>query len=264
MTNRKALFFDIDGTIFDGKTKSVLPSTLKALETLAKNPEFDLYLSTGRSSATLGKINDYLYLFKGLNLSNGQEIYIDQKLIRETYIRKNDIKNLLIKSREFNTPLGLITNDDIVINFYTEESAKHFTTFIKSDVKILNDEIFDLNKGVHQVWLFATNEQIDQLQELFDTLDFLKWGSYGADVIPSDSSKAEGIKFIQSIMGYETCNMYAFGDGDNDVKMFKAVGTSVAMNNGSKNAKEAATFVTDNIDEDGLYKAILKLKFIEE
>ena len=31
MNDRIALFFDIDGTLFDGKTKSILPSTLKAL-----------------------------------------------------------------------------------------------------------------------------------------------------------------------------------------------------------------------------------------
>ena len=71
--------------------------------------------------------------------------------------------------------------------------------------------------------------------------------------------------FINKIvekMGYKKENMYAFGDGDNDAEMFKVVGTSVAMGNASKIAKDNATFVTDTIDNDGLYRAVKKIGLI--
>lgn len=264
MNNNKALFFDIDGTLFDGKTRSVLPSTIKLLEMLSQNEKYDLYLSTGRSYETLGSIKNYLHYFNGLNLSNGQEIIIDNEYVFEGCIDKEEIKKLLKKSVERNTPLGLITREEIVINFTTEEGTKYFTTYIKPDVKILNDEPFNLERSVYQIWLFANNELIELYQKEFPKLDIIKWGTYGADVIPSNASKANGIKIIQKLRGYELENMYAFGDGDNDVKMFKAVGTSVAMGQGSDKAKAAATFVTDNIDEDGLFNACIKLGLIEE
>lgn len=264
MTKNKALFFDIDGTLFDGKSKSVLPSTIKLLNILSKKEGYDLYLSTGRSFETLGTIKNYLNYFKGLNLSNGQEIYINQNLVYEGYIKKEEVKELLKKSVERNTPLGLITKDEIEINFITDEGSKYFSTFIKPDVKILNYEQFDLNKGVYQIWLFASNDIIKIYKKEFPNLDIIKWGNYGADIIPANASKAEGIKYIQNLMGYSTENMYAFGDGDNDVKMFKVVGTSVCMGNGSSLAKESSTFITDNIENDGLYNACLKLKLIEE
>ena len=47
MNERKALFFDIDGTLFDGNTKSVLPSSIDMLNQLKTHPDYDLYLSTG-------------------------------------------------------------------------------------------------------------------------------------------------------------------------------------------------------------------------
>ena len=56
--------------------------------------------------------------------------------------------------------------------------------------------------------------------------------------------------------------MYAIGDGDNDVEMFKVVKTSIAMGNGSTKAKESATFITDDISNDGLYKAFKKINLI--
>lgn len=262
--NKIALFFDIDGTLFDGNTRTIMPSTIKLLELLSKNDRYDLYLSTGRSYETLGTIKKYLHYFKGLNLSNGQEIYLNGELIKESFIEKDYIKDILEKSVIRNTPIGLITKDEIEINFITDEGSQYFSTFIKLDVKNLNYGEFDLNKGVYQLWLFANNEMIEKYQKEFQNLEIIKWGSYGADVIPLNASKAKGIKYIQDLMKYELNNMYAFGDGDNDAKMFKAVGTSVAMGNASDLAKKNSTFITDNIEQDGLYNACLKLKLIEE
>lgn len=262
MTDRKALFFDIDGTLFDGKTKSVLPSTVKLLNELKEKGIYDLYLSSGRSLDTLGSMEKYKDYFIGYNLTNGQEIHINNKTYYGDMIDKDVLKRLLKVSEERNNPLGLILKDDIIMNFITEESTYTFTTYIKATVKNLDHQPFDLNNEVMQVWLFAKNEDLEYYRNEFKELRLLNWGSYGADVIPHDASKARGIKHIQSIMGYKIENMYAFGDGDNDTFMFEAVGTSVAMGNGSKKAKEKATFITEDISNDGLYLAAKRLNLI--
>ena len=59
MNQQIALFFDIDGTLFDSKTKSILPSTKYMLEELRKRQNYDLYLSSGRSYVTLGTLKPY-------------------------------------------------------------------------------------------------------------------------------------------------------------------------------------------------------------
>ena len=45
----------------------------------------------------------------------------------------------------------------------------------------------------------------------------------------------------------------AFGDGNNDLEMFGAVGTCVAMANGSADLKAAATHLCGSCAEDGIY-----------
>lgn len=262
MNDRIAIFFDIDGTLFDGKTKSILPSTLKALDILKDKENTDIYISTGRSYETLGMLKNYKQYFRGMNLSNGQEIMIDGKFNYGNIFDKEVLKKLLDISVKMNTPMGLILKNEIVMNFITEASTYCFTTYIKNDVKNLNFEPFDLEQDVIQIWLFATNDEINEIEKSFPELSFLKWGNYGADVIPVGSSKARGIKHIQELMDYKKENMYAFGDGDNDVMMFGCVGTSVAMGNASIKAKENATFITDDISDDGLYKALKKLNLI--
>ena len=56
---------------------------------------------------------------------------------------------------------------------------------------------------------------------------------------------------------YETV---AMGDSENDLPMLEYADLSVAMGNGVKEVKEKADYVTDKIDNDGLYKAFKYLK----
>lgn len=263
MKERIALFFDIDGTLFDSTTKSVLPSTIRMLEELAKKDNCDCYLSTGRSHQTLGTMNDYLHFFKGLNLSNGQEIYLDQKLLYEGGICPESVKRLLDIADKYHYSMGMITNQEVEMNFFTETSYHNFTNYVKANVIDLKGEPFDVSKKVYQIWLFASNDEIDALMPLFPELSIVKWGSYGADIIPKGVSKAKGILEIQQRLGYKKENMYAFGDGDNDAEMFGVVGTSVAMKNASPLAKSKATFITEEASKDGLYLAVKRIGLIE-
>ena len=48
------------------------------------------------------------------------------------------------------------------------------------------------------------------------------------------------------------------GDGNNDLKMLKEVGTGVAMENAIPSLKEAADYVTLSNDEEGVAKFIEK------
>ena len=62
-----------------------------------------------------------------------------------------------------------------------------------------------------------------------------------------------------SACGLRASEVAAFGDGGNDVDMFRAVGTSVAMGNGNDEALAAATYVTDHVDDDGIWNACARL-----
>ena len=48
----------------------------------------------------------------------------------------------------------------------------------------------------------------------------------------------------------------ACGDGGNDIPMLKAAGIGVAMGNASEKVQSVADFVTDMVDNNGLYKAL--------
>lgn len=49
----------------------------------------------------------------------------------------------------------------------------------------------------------------------------------------------------------------AFGDGGNDVEMLEFAGIGVAMGNATAMAKEAADYITEDVDKEGIYLALL-------
>ena len=84
------------------------------------------------------------------------------------------------------------------------------------------------------------------------------WG----EITLSAISKGSAVRFLMDYVGADIRDSIAFGDGGNDVAMLKAAGVGVAMGNADESAKAVADMVTDHIDEDGIYNALVRLGLI--
>lgn len=75
-------------------------------------------------------------------------------------------------------------------------------------------------------------------------------------------SKASGMKALLDHLGASVEDSIAFGDSWNDITVIRAAGYSVVMGNAPDGLKAEADYVTDRIDEDGIYNAFVKLGLI--
>lgn len=73
------------------------------------------------------------------------------------------------------------------------------------------------------------------------------------DVIPKSGGKGNGIQKILEYYQFDKEEAIAFGDGNNDIEMFEAVGNAVAMGNASEKLKEIATDICGHVAEEGVY-----------
>ena len=80
------------------------------------------------------------------------------------------------------------------------------------------------------------------------------------EIMPLEASKSNAIRQLQSMLNCE--KLIVFGDGKNDIDMFEYTKISVAMGNAEDDVKKAADYVTDDIDEDGLYNALKHFEII--
>ncbi|QHX36291.1 Cof-type HAD-IIB family hydrolase [Spiroplasma sp. BIUS-1] len=69
------------------------------------------------------------------------------------------------------------------------------------------------------------------------------------EIMREDVSKAYGIKVIQDINGFETKDIYASGDGENDIDMLKYTQNSFAMKNHQSQVDKAAKYMIENVWE---------------
>lgn len=76
-------------------------------------------------------------------------------------------------------------------------------------------------------------------------------------------NKSIGLGKIAAHLGVEVADTIALGDSANDIEMLAAAGTGVAMGNGTPEAKAAADWVTDSVDDGGLYSAFERLGLLD-
>lgn len=65
--------------------------------------------------------------------------------------------------------------------------------------------------------------------------------------------KGIAVEKMLEFYGIDKSDSMAFGDGNNDIEMFRAVGTGVAMANASARLQAAATAHCRDVKEDGIY-----------
>ena len=256
----KAVFFDVDGTLISHKTSSIPTSALKALQML-KEKGILIFLATGRHKLELDDLPVGNIEFDGYVTLNGQYCYNGEGVIHSMPVPKSNLENV-VREMEINPfPCEFVEADRIYIN-YVDEIVEKAQDAINTPIP----EIGSLKEGVnHEVLLvlpFGMENRQDKLKELLPDCKMTRWHEHAFDIINAAGGKEKGIEKVLEYYNIDRKDVMAFGDGDNDVSMFKYAGLSVCLANGSKLALEAADYVSSDIDADGIYNALKHFNII--
>jgi len=249
---KKIVFFDIDGTLLD-HNKQLPDMTKQAIDQLKKNGVF-VAIATGRAPFMFENLRKELDIDSFISM-NGQFVVFENEPIYKNPLPEKSIERLL----EFSNEAG----HSIV---YLDEKAMRATVTNddKVDISLRSlkfphpemDIHYYKNRDIYQALVFSEEKDDELYKSSFPEFRFIRWHKYSTDVLPAKGSKAEGIKLMIEKLGFDLKNVYAFGDGLNDIEMLKTVGTGVAMGNGKDEVKEAADFVTTGVHENGIWNGL--------
>ena len=92
--------------------------------------------------------------------------------------------------------------------------------------------------------------------------DIYNEGAFFLDVYNEEASKANGIKFLADYV--EHSKVITFGDGENDIPMFKISDECYALENSSQELKSISTGVIGNNNDDAVVKFLIERLKIEK
>lgn len=258
---KKIFFFDIDGTLYNSQ-KEIPEKTKYAIQEL-KHRGHEVAIATGRAPFLFKKLREEL----GINTyiaCNGQYVVVDGKIIYKDAIDEEVISSITNFAIDRDHPMVYLSDEDMATNTKSHAHVEAGLGSLKFGQGPIHDPQYFKGREIYQALLFCERgEEVAYVKE-FQNLDFLRWHPVSIDVMPKGGTKAKSVTRIQKYLGIKDENMYAFGDGPNDFEMLDLVENSVAMGNGVEETKSVAKIVTDHVDEDGLYNAIIKMGLITE
>lgn len=255
----KAVFFDVDGTLVSHRYKRVPESTIESLAKLRENG-IKIFLSTGRHLQELDKLPLQNLSFDGYVTLNGQLCADqDKKILYSVPLAREETDTLvsIFEKKEF--PLILVEEKGLYINFIND--------VVRKTQEAISTPLPDIAKyegaPVYMAIGYFTPEEEYVLKELLpDSCKMTRWGNGGVDVIPRYSGKVMGIQKILEHYHLKQEEIMAFGDGENDRDMLAYAGIGVAMGNAEDDVKSKADYITDDIDKDGIEKALKHFQLI--
>lgn len=248
----KAVFFDVDGTLLSHRQRSVPESTRRALVRL-REAGIALVVATGRHREELKRLPLDLSLFDAMITLNGQLCYLaDGQRFFHREIAAEDTMKIVSLFEAHSFPLALVNENGIYLNFSNEHVAR-----VQADISTGTPALGQYQgERLYQAIAFLPAEEAAAYIEDMDGVRLSRWHGEAVDWLPVGGSKRAGIEALAGLKGWQRSEIMAFGDGDNDIEMLLYAGMGVAMGNASSGAKEQAAYVTDSVDDDGIWNFI--------
>jgi len=269
---KKYIFLDVDGTLVDYHNH--LPeSAVQAIHQAQANGH-KIYTVTGRSKAEMYK--EILDIgFDGYIGGNGSYIESENQVVKEETLTLEDTTKIIHWLNDRN------------LEFYVEANAGLFGSenFLQRSIPTLQaysaykgksdpskanakttfpDMIYGENlyrKDVNKISFI-----LESYQDYLDCVKFFPeykvgtWGGAGekalfGDVALKNITKATAIDELLVYLHADVKNTLAFGDAKVDIPMLEHCQIGVAMGNGGPEIKAMADYITDSVEENGLYHA---------
>lgn len=257
-----ALFFDIDDTLLSGITKKIPESALEGIRKVKENGH-KVFINTGRTICSVPPIVKNLDV-DGFLCGCGTYIIYEGEVLFESHIPIEEGNHYIDLMRKYNIDGFLEGTDDMyfserISRFEPVESTRRYMASMG-----LGRETYIEKKNFEYDKLLLLIDKKDptcRYQEFFasvedgiDIIDRLH-GMY--ELVQKGYSKATAIEYIRKYLGLTLDDIYVFGDSSNDQSMFEYAKHAIALKKHDPVLDPYTEFVTDTVENDGVYKAMV-------
>lgn len=265
MKRIKLIALDLDGTAL--RSDSTLSARVKLSIKAAHKAGVIIVIASGRPYRSLPKELTTMREVKYSIVSNGAGAYsleTGERLFSET-LESETVKKAVSASFEMK----------LMPEFFCNGSAYAEREYIKAPEKYgrsgrFAEYVRTTREPIDDIHEFSAQHEnefdsialvcpdpvkkkavMDKLKELMPEAYITTSGGDLIEIMHCNATKSSGLKRLCGIIGIQTSETAAFGNGDNDADMLSLAGKGFAMADGSEMCRNAADHIIPCCDEDG-------------
>ena len=258
----KCISIDLDGTLLNSQHE-ISEENVKTLKELHEQGH-SIILNTGRAYADVIKLKAVQNMEVPIFCINGSVLYSEtRELLYEATISVSTYKKIFSILNEIDVGILVYTNYGgfpstlpPLHNKSKEELATLFQEYNYDE--LLNKD----NLKIYKLIALVQYEQLEKIEEvkraLANQFDISMASSFpnNVEITSNEAHKGKAILRYQQMMNLNFEEIFAFGDGGNDLAQFEVATTSVAMGNAPLDIQQKADLITKTNDEDGFAYAV--------
>lgn len=254
---------DLDGTLLT--SAKTISSYTRDVLIEAQSRGLKLILASGRPLFGIMPFVEKLELkrFGGFVIAfNGSFVWdcSAEKTIQEKTVPLSLIPTLKAEVRDDFRIHGYKGNS-IVVSGEPDEWSKYIARANKMPLLTTDDFIGTITEPQHKCLVTGSPRKLWHLEKrinrrFVDSLSAYRSENFLLEIVSKGVDKAEALRELLVGIGGTTAELMCFGDGYNDLKMMKMAGVSCAPRNAKEAVRQAASFITDSNERDGVARAV--------
>jgi Cof subfamily protein (haloacid dehalogenase superfamily) len=264
-TRMKCFSIDLDGTLLNS-SHQIPEENFKVLQDLQAQGH-TIIINTGRAVEDVIKFEEIQKLQAPIISINGTVLYSStSEVLYEASLPIEIYKEILPILQDLGLWVMVYTNqggfpcrNPEIQDKNDDEIAPIFANYNYN--QILEKE----NLKIYKVMAVSRRDELEKIDNAKQTIDGkfeLSWASShpnNVEFTSVEANKGTALLRYQKLTDTEFDEIFAFGDGGNDLEQFKVATTSVAMENAPFTIKQEADVVTLTNDENGFAYAVRHL-----
>ena len=264
----KIIFSDVDGTLLNSDHK-VLPGTVYAIRELKKKGIPFVIISARSPSGIRPILEENNFTCPMISYSGALVLDEDENVLYSEGFSREDAAEMVrfIESKQLDCTWNIYSMDTWIVKDRSDPRVRREENIVKAYSVEGSASSLAPSAKVGKILLMCNPDKIldieQSMKDAFPSMSIARSSDILIEIMQGGITKRTGVTELCRVWNIPMEETLAFGDHYNDLEMLETVALPFLMGNAPEELKDRFANVTASNNDEGIYKALLRLGVIE-